>query len=146
MNLSLPLMSGELLASLRDTQNKLLKFPQIDIQTEHVIHGGMYTRTIRLGPGVVLMGALVKIPTMLVVSGRTKVFTGESWIELDGYHVIPARAGRKQIFVTQEDTNITMTFRTDAKTVEQAEEEFTDEAEALMSKQSDKDTVTVTGE
>lgn len=139
-------MSGELLASLTETQNKLLNLPQIEIQTEHVIHGGMYTRTIRLGPGVVLMGALIKIPTMLIVSGRTKVFTGESWIELDGYHVIPARAGRKQIFVTQEDTNITMMFRTDAKTVDQAEEEFTDEAEALMSKQGDKDTVTVTGD
>lgn len=139
-------MSGELLASLKETQNKLLNLPQIEIQTEHVIHGGMYTRTIRLGPGVVLMGALIKIPTMLIVSGRTKVFTGESWIELDGYHVIPARAGRKQIFVTQEDTNITMMFRTDAKTVGQAEEEFTDEAEALMSKQGDKDTVTVTGD
>lgn len=146
MSLALPLMSDELLTNLTTVQDKLLELPQIDIQTDHVIHGGMYTRTIRLGAGVVLMGALVKIPTMLIVSGCTKVFTGESWIELDGFHVIPARAGRKQIFVTQEDTNISMIFRTDAQTVEQAEEEFTDEAEALMSKQSDKDTVTVTGE
>lgn len=146
MSLALPLMSNELLASLTNVQDKLLKLPQIDIQTDHVIHGGMYTRTIRLAAGVVLMGALVKVSTMLIVSGRTRVFTGEGWIELDGYHVIPARAGRKQIFVTQEDTNITMIFRTEAQDVEQAEQEFTDEAEALMSKQSDKDTVTVTGE
>lgn len=141
MSLSLPLMSDTLLANLTRVQDKLLELPQIDIQTEHVIHGGMYTRTIRLGTGVVLMGALVKIPTMLIVSGRTKVFTGENWIELDGYHVIPARAGRKQIFVTSQDTNITMIFRTDAKTVEEAEEEFTDEARALMSRHSDNDVV-----
>lgn len=141
MSLSLPLMSDALLANLTNVQDRLLELPQIDIQTEHVIHGGMYTRTIRLGTGVVLMGALVKIPTMLIVSGRTKVFTGENWIELDGYHVIPARAGRKQIFVTSQETNITMIFRTDAKTVEEAEEEFTDEATALMSRHSDNDVV-----
>src|SRR6185503_3455492 len=99
----------------------------------------MYTRTIHLAPEVVLAGALVKVPTMLIVCGKTAVFTGENWIELEGYHVIPARAGRKQIFVTREDTCITMIFRTDAKTVEQAEEEFTDEAKDLMSRQNDND-------
>jgi len=39
-----------------------------------------------------------------------------------------------------------MSFRTDAKTVEQAENEMTDEAELLMSRQSDGDTVTITEE
>lgn len=138
-------MNDGLLEKLTSVQDELLKCPQIEIQTEHIIHGGMYTRTIRLAAGIVLMGALVKVPTVLIVSGKTKVFTGEGWIELDGYHIIPARAGRKQIFVTQEPTSITMTFRTDAKTVEQAEAEFTDEAEALMSRQNDNDTVTITG-
>lgn len=145
MSLALPVMSDVLLANLTSVQDKLLALPQVEIQTDHVLHGGMYVRTIRLDAGVVLMGALVKIPTVLIVSGRTKVFTGEGWIELEGYHVIPARAGRKQIFVTHEETSITMIFRTDAKTVEQAEAEFTDEAEALMSRQNDNDTVTITG-
>jgi hypothetical protein len=144
-SLAIPPMNGELLANLTGIQEKLLALPQIDVQTDHVIHGGMYVRTIRLAPDVVLMGALIKISTVLIVSGRTKVFTGDGWIELAGYHVIPARAGRKQIFVTQEETVITMIFRTEAQTVEQAEEEFTDEAELLMSKNSENDTVTVTG-
>lgn len=144
MSLALPLMSDELLSSLTSVQDKLLALPQVEIQTDHIIHGGMYTRTIRLGPEVVLMGALVKIPTMLIVSGRTKVFTGESWIELIGYHVIPARAGRKQIFVAQEETSITMIFPTDARTVEEAEQQFTDEHEALMSRHNDIDTITIT--
>lgn len=146
MSLSLPLMSEELLSNLTSVQDKLLALPQVEIQTDHILHGGMYTRTIRLAPEVVLMGALVKIPTVLVVSGKTAVFTGEGWIELDGYHVIPARAGRKQIFIAREETNITMIFPTDAKTVEQAEEQFTDEAEALMSRKNDNDTVLITEE
>jgi hypothetical protein len=139
-------MSEELLSNLTSVQDKLLALPQVEIQTDHILHGGMYTRTIRLAPEVVLMGALVKIPTVLVVSGKTAVFTGEGWIELDGYHVIPARAGRKQIFIAREETNITMIFPTDAKTVEQAEEQFTDEAEALMSRKNDNDTVLITEE
>jgi hypothetical protein len=53
---------------------------------------------------------------------------------LEGYNVIPAKAGRKQIFVGIEETHITMTFRTDAETVEQAEEEFTSEYEALVTR------------
>jgi len=137
-------MSDGILANLTNIQDKLLACPQIEIQTEHIIHGGMYTRTIRLAPDVVLAGALVKVPTVLIVNGKTAVFTGENWIELDGYHVIPARAGRKQIFVTRAETSITMIFRTDAKTVEQAEEEFTDECEALMSRKNDNDTVVIT--
>lgn len=138
-------MSDELLGNLTAVQDKLLALPQVEIQTDHILHGGMYTRTIRIGPEVVLMGALVKIPTMLIVSGKTAVFTGEGWIELEGYHVIPARAGRKQIFVAREETCITMIFPTEAKTVEQAEEEFTDEHDSLMSRENDTDTVTITG-
>lgn len=145
MSLSIPVMTDAILATLNRVQEKMLALPQIEVRTEHVLHGGMYVRTIRLEPDVVLMGALIKIPTTLIVSGRTKVFTGENWIELDGYHVIPAMAGRKQIFVTQEKTMITMMFRSDAQTVEQAEREFTDESEALMSRKSEHDTVILTG-
>lgn len=142
----LPATDVDALQKVRMAQDMIFKCPQIDIRTDHIIHGGMYARTIHLDAGVVLVGALVKIPTTLIVNGKTKVFTGDGWIEIEGYHVIPASAGRKQIFVTQEPTSITMIFRTDAKTVEQAEEEFTDEHEALMSRKSENDTVTVTGE
>jgi hypothetical protein len=143
--MNLPMMNGALLEKLTHIQNEILEKPQVEVNTEHVIHGGMYIRTIRLDADIVLVGALVKVSTVLIVSGKTAVFTGEGWIELDGYHVIPARAGRKQIFVTREETSITMIFRTDAKTVAQAEEEFTSEAEALMSRKNDNNTVLVTG-
>lgn len=144
--MNLPMMTDGLLDKLTRIQNEILEKPQIEVNTEHIIHGGMYVRTIRLAPEVVLVGALVKVSTVLIVDGKTAVFTGEGWIELDGYHVIPARAGRKQIFVTRAETSLTMIFRTDARTVEQAEEEFTDEAEALMSRKNENDTVLVTGD
>lgn len=127
-------LSNAALAGVMKAQDAILELPQVEIQTEQFIHGGVYVRTIRLDAGIVLVGALVKIPTTLIVSGKTRVFTGESWIELAGFHVIPAGAGRKQMFVTEEPTAITMIFKTDATSIEQAEEEFTDEHEQLMSR------------
>lgn len=115
-------------------QEHMLTLPQEEVHTEHFLHAGMYVRTVTIGPEIVLMGAQIKVPTLLIVSGKCRVFTGDGWIELEGYNVIPAKAGRKQIFVGMEETHITMTFRTDAETLEQAEEEFTGEYEALVTR------------
>lgn len=125
----------------------MLAMPQIHIPTSHVFHAGTYARTIRIPAGAALTGALIKIPTMLIVSGQVTVFIGGETLELCGYHVIPASAGRKQAFIAHADTDLTMIFPTKATTVEQAENEFTDEAHLLFSRQHlDTDTTIVTGE
>jgi hypothetical protein len=144
---ALPPPSTEMLAKIHHVEDFILTLPQIDIQTEHVIHGGMYARTIRLAPEVVITGALYKVPTVVIVNGSCAVFAGDRWVQIEGYKVIAASKGRKQIFVTKEATEITMIFRTDAQTVEEAEYEFTDEAEKLMSRTQDgSDVILVTGE
>jgi hypothetical protein len=71
---------------------------------------------------------------------------GEDWADVDGYGVLPAQAGRKQIFVSKGPFIITMLFPTTAKTVEEAEEHFTDETHLLLSRKQDLNTVTITGE
>lgn len=135
---------------LTRVQGILLELPQIEVHTEHILHGGMYTRTIRMKPGTYVMGALYKVPTTVILSGTLWAFVGAGWKRFDGYNVIPASKGRKQIFATPEenieDAIITMSFRTDAKTVEEAEDQMTDESELLMSRKSDGDTVVITGE
>ncbi len=116
------------------------------VRTEHVIHGGMYVRTIKVAPRMAFTSVLVKIPTILVVNGKCCIFAGDGWYQIDGYQVIPASAGRKQIYVTLGPTEITMTFPTDAKTVEEAEAQFTDEAESLITRrQEGNDLITITG-
>jgi hypothetical protein len=144
---TLPATTPDALAQVAVLQNVLLRAEQLAIRTEHVLHGGMYARTIRLAPEVVLTGALIKRATMLIVNGSTAVLVGDGWAELDGYYVIPASAGRKQVFVTRGTVEITMIFPTQAKTVEGAEAEFTDEVEMLLSRRLDgHDLVTITGE
>lgn len=127
-------------------QGALLATEQVDIPTDHVIHGGMYLRTITMPPGTVLMGALVKIPTTVITVGAAKVYVGGVWREVTGYNVLPARARRKQIFVSIGALIVTMMFPTKARTVEEAEREFTDEHELLLSHRQDLNSVRITGE
>ncbi len=72
---------------------------------------------------------------------------GDKPMRLTGHCVIPASAHRKQAFTAHEDTYLTMSFATGAATVEEAEDEFTDEAALLLSRRPDSpNEVTITGE
>lgn len=130
---------------IRQLEAALLTLPQIDIKTEHVIHGGMYARTIRIPAGVVVTGTLIKIATVMIVSGHALISTDDDPITVAGYQVIPASAGRKQACAAVTDTEVTMIFPTHARTVEDAEREFTDEHDLLFS-HSGNSVTTITGD
>jgi hypothetical protein len=130
----IPPMTPQAIDMVREFENEALKKPQIDIPIQHKLHAGVYARTCIVPAGVVITGALIKIPTVLVISGHCKVFIGDETLEIIGAHVIPASAGRKQAFLAIQDTSITMIFSTSAKTVAEAEEEFTDEAKILTTR------------
>lgn len=144
---ALPAIMPATLTALTEGQELLMQVEDVEIPTEHLFHAGMYSRTIRMPAGAVLIGALIKIPTTVIVQGHAKVFVGEDWQELIGYNVIPGSAGRKQMFMSLSPVELTMTFPTSAKTVEEAEQEFTDEYALLMSRrQPELEKVIVTGE
>lgn len=128
---ALPAMSGEAIQRVVQFEDLLLMAPQFPLQMQHVIHAGLYSRTVQLPPGVVITGALVKIPTLLIVCGDTMVWLGEEGRRITGYAVLPAAAGRKQAFRTIAETYLTMVFPTQARTVQEAEREFTDDYRKL---------------
>src|SRR6185312_1838312 len=137
----------ELVERLTEAQNAFLKLPQADIFTQHLLHGGMYARTITMPPNLALIGAHIKVPTIVITVGSGKVRLNEGLADIQGYQVLPASANRKQIFVSHDGPLIiTAIFPTDAKTVEEAEREFTDEYELLMSNWQDLNEVVITGE
>jgi len=142
---AIPATTPEALESAKGVEAKMRTMPQIDVQTEHVLHGGMYARTVRLDANVAIVSVLIKVPTMLTINGKCRVYAGDSWHDLEGYRVIPADAWRKMIYVTVTPTEITMVFPSKAKTIEEAEREFTDESEGLLSRQCNRDKVTITG-
>lgn len=143
----IPAMASAAISKVRALEKALSNAPQEMIDTHHVLHGGQYTRTVKLPAGVVVTGALIKVATTLVVSGDCTVFIGDQTVRLAGYNILAASAGRKQAFIAHSDTYLTMTFATAATTIEQAENEFTDEADLLLSRSNvGHNTITITGE
>lgn len=130
----IPAMSSNAIAAVRVLEESVRELPQEPIETHHVLHGGMYARSITIPAGVVLTGAEILVPTTLVVNGDVTVYVGDDSIRMQGYCVLAASVGRKQAFIAHEDTMLTMIFATKATSIEQAEEEFTHEAHLLMSR------------
>lgn len=140
-------MSAGQIANVAAFEQQVLACPQVAIHTHHVLHAGMYARTILLPPDVYLTGALVKVPTLLLVSGDCLVWRGADTMHITGSVVLPASADRKQAFRTYQETTVTMVFPTNATTVEQAEEAFTDDTDMLASRRDPElNTIVITGE
>lgn len=119
---------------VRLLEQAALDLPQVAIPTDHAFHAGMYARTIMIPAGVMLTGAQIKIPTILIISGDTLISGENGSTRYAGYHVALGRCGRKQAFYALQDTYLTMLFPTDVTTVEEAERQFTDEYEKLFSR------------
>lgn len=115
-------------------ENEVKKLLQIDLTTHHTLHAGVYTRTAILKQGTVSTGSFMKIPTTILINGNLRFLVGKKVHNIVGFKAIPACANRKQFAYAIEDTYITMLFKTDAKTVEEAEEEFTDDFKFLISR------------
>jgi hypothetical protein len=129
-------MSERAVGAVRQLEDLALQQPQVKIETTHTFHAGVYARTIRIPAGTLITGALIKIPTVLIAAGHCLMYGEGGAKELIGHHVFAAPAGRKQAFLAQTDTHLTMVFATDAKTVEEAEAEFTDEGHLLLTRRN----------
>jgi hypothetical protein len=127
-------MTDSQIAAVYAVEEDVLKCEQVEITTLHEFHAGMYARTIVIPADVILTGALIKIPTLLILSGDVTIMIDGARTRLTGYGVIPAADGRKQVFIAHSDTHLTMIFKTEATTIEEAENEFTDEADRLITR------------
>ena len=128
------------------TQRWLETVEQVSIRTSHELHAGVYARMVWIPAGVVAVGVKVKVPTLVMTRGDAAVFDGERWVELSGDQVLCGAAGRKQIFVTRTDFQITMAFATAASDIAAVEAEFTDEVDDLMWRAANGNATQTTGE
>jgi hypothetical protein len=143
----IPAMSSSAIAKVNALADFSRQHDQVKIDTHHIIHGGMYARTITIPAGVMLTGVLIKVPTVLVLNGDCTVFADNKSYRLSGFHAIPASANRKQAFIAHSDTSMTMILASDATTVAQAENQFTDEGDELFSRNEDaRNFINITGE
>lgn len=134
-NDALSLLSGMPdVATVRALEAHLLTLPQVDLGTTHVVHGGMYARTILIPAGTMLTGALTNCDNICVICGDITVTTDDGPQRLTGYHVIPAKAGAKRVGAAHADTWWTTLWPTDLSDVADIENEVTDEADHLQTR------------
>ena len=93
-----PNTSGELEAMAAGVE-EMRAAPQVEIKTKSFIHAGMYCRTCLVPKGVAIAGALIKIPTVIMVTGDFAMTCGGRTVRLKGTHIFRASAGRRQIFL-----------------------------------------------
>lgn len=140
-------MSDDAIDKVRNLEQRLKGLRQLTLTTDHVIHGGMYSRSLFMPMGAVLTGVLIKVPTILIISGHVTIWLDNERTEIAGYQVFACSAKRKQAFAFHGDTHMTMIFATDSKTVADAEDEFTSEADQLMSRSGHAiNNINITGE
>lgn len=143
----IPSMGVMAIDKVRALETEMRKMPQGPVDTHHVLHAGQYARTVMIPAGTLITGALIKIATILIVCGDCTVFVGDDVVRLTGYNVMATGARRKQAFIAHSDTYLTMVFATKAETIEQAEDEFTDEGDMLLSRSEvGRNTILITGE
>lgn len=140
-------MSDEAIDKVRQLEARLQSLHQLILTTDHVIHGGMYSRSLFMPMGSVLTGVLIKVPTILVISGHVTIWLDNDRTEVNGYQVFACSPKRKQAFAFHGDTHMTMLFATHSTTVEEAENEFTNEPDRLMSRKDNAiNNINITGE
>ena len=121
-------------ALVRNLESILMTQPQVDVQTQHLVHAGMYARTIFVPAGTALTGAQTKLANVSIVSGDITVTTDSGPQRLTGYHVLPADSGFKRAGFAHDDTWWTTLWPTEKTDIEAIEDEMTDEAALLQTR------------
>ena len=131
---TIPAPSAHTLDQLTRLQTLMADLPEVPLPTEHLLHGGMYARTVRRDFDSVTIGSLINKATILIVNGPCSMLIGDKRVDLEGYNVLAGLPGRKSMSVTRGPVEMTMICPTSAVSVEEAENEIFAEADMLVSR------------
>ena len=142
----IPMMTLKHIEQAKQAEEHIRTLDRIMCVTQHTLHAGIYSRTLFMPKGSVVAGVIIQVPTTLILSGKMAVYIGDDITHIDGYNILPTIGDRKQVVYAIEDSYATLLFKTNAKTIEEAEQEMTSEYDRLMSRCSDSvNLVTITG-
>lgn len=113
-------------------EQMLLQEQQVHFPAEHLIHGGMYARTVLIPAGIAATGAELNVDTISILFGDITVSTDDGVQRLTGWHVLPASSGTKRVGVVHADTYWTTVMVNPASTVPEAEALMTDDHQRLL--------------
>ena len=91
--------------TLQEFEDKTLKLPQVDPNTEHFYAEGLYLRRIFIPKGCVATGAIHLTETIdIMVSGDLTIVTTEGKKRVSGHNIIVSKPGLKKVAFAHEDT------------------------------------------
>lgn len=120
--------------AVRQAEAYLATLPQVDLQTQHIVHGKVSARWILIPAGCHLTGAQTNLDNVCVCVGDITVTTDEGPKRLTGFHVLPAKAGAKRYGVAHADTYWLTVHHTEHTDIRAVEDEMTDEAHLLQTR------------
>ena len=124
----------QLQSSVKVLEQHLLTLPQIDLETQHIVHGGVSARWILIPAGGTLTGALTNLANVCVVVGDITVTTEAGPRRLTGFHVLPAEPGAKRAGHAHADTWWCTVHHTKLTDIAAIEDEMTAEAAMLQTR------------
>jgi len=130
----IPSCSENELATMREVNDVIRTFPQVDVPTDHFVHAGCYARTCVVKAGVLMGAAEIIVPTVLVVSGKCEIFNGGKKAIVDGFVILRGEPHRQVAVKAITDTYMTMIYATDKTDPVACEEEFTDQTDQLFTR------------
>lgn len=106
---------------------------QVEIRHEETLAYGLYTRTIFIPKGVLLLGKIHKKPCVnIVLSGDISIATETGEIRAQAGYMITSPPGIQKVGLAHEDTVFVNVFRTDETDITKIEEDLIAESfEAL---------------
>lgn len=120
--------------TVRALEDATLGLPQVHLQTEHLVHGGMYCRSGMIPAGTLLTGALTRHDNVCLVVGDITVTTDEGVRRLTGTHILAAKAGAKRAGIAHADTWWVTIHATPLTDVREIEDDMTPESAQLQTR------------
>jgi len=120
--------------NVRRLESLLGDLPQVDMQTQTLIHGRMAARAIFIPAGTLLTGVLTNVDNISIMVGDITVTTEAGPVRLTGFHVLPASAGAKRAGIAHADTWWATLHHTDLTDIADIEAEMTSEPENLQTR------------
>jgi quercetin dioxygenase-like cupin family protein len=108
-------------------QAQVIMLPPVDtIQTEHHLHGGVYSRKVFIPKGTVVVGRVHKTAHVFIcISGEIKVWSTEAPVcVMTSGDITESLPGVKRVVFTLEDTVIMTVHRVEALTMDELEDEI----------------------
>ena len=112
---------------IRKLESIMEECPQVDLNTTHVIYGGMYARSITIPADVTLTGAIHNLDMINIMQGDITVTTDDGMKRLTGHHVFPSKAGTKRVGYAHSETIWTTVMPTNETDLDKIEQEATPE-------------------